>query len=468
MEAGDEEVTGGTSGASVSSTSSKSGGMLRTVLIGEDKEILDGVREWFFIVAGCIGLIIFISCIESISEKHGLQFWIPLNAHSEVYSFFFEPIFFLGILAKINYHIFKSFRGQVKDQVHKDLGVYLSRSTIAFENAIQKFDYDHLIALENLLKALNSTEVNEVFSIDNSEPLTWWSETMIGYLAVLANWKSLDTEKKRRAVGRVFVCPPHELVRPVLAKTLALHKLMGFETIVYSQDIFNSIFTELKNETIDWVASPKEVLVWRTPKDNPDRNHIEVTLQSVKGDEMGNSKPYEWQHVNCYQSFWDIDSEYAVRNQNERKTAHEWENYYHGHTPITSVTIKVWFEFVGYLTRATEEQMHYWRTLPKQYWTLIETLRESASCTDESQVREKTVGEDFGLTITTADEDEISKALSAYYRNSNQRTRLYQAKSGHEKKNRATTDNSIPSSHAAPVSPTLDQARNSPITGETS
>lgn len=306
---------------------------------------------------------------------------------------------------------------EVKDIIDQ----HLKKSKIVFESGIHEFDNTHLLALQRVLNAL-SNNVTEIIALDNTEPIQWWSDTMTGYLALLAKWKALDTQHRRRKVSRIFVFDVNELLSPIVAKTVTLHSLMGFSTYIYSKKMFDSIFDDF-TKVGDVIINKKEFLIW----DSPIENKISFEL---------NEKT--WKNVNCYQSFWTIDSSKYDRPPKEVNTG--WKNYYG--QDINSNTIEILFEFIAIEDEngdadadgLKEKKIKYWKETPKQYLELIDKLlKTSYCCKDGNEVRNINDNGNFGIEIKTTNCNNCKKECK--HKNSNDENKKFDFTSGEDIKN---------------------------------
>ncbi|MFH0734626.1 MAG: hypothetical protein V1773_06990 [bacterium] len=262
---------------------------------------------------------------------------------------------------------------------------YLKTVKIVFESGIKDFDDNHLLALEKVVNGLDEGVTN-IYAIDNSEPSAWWTDTMMGYLAVLSKWKAADTDNHRRTVSRFFICENNDLLNIVFLKTIMMHYLMGFRTYVFSKNSFSSIFDKLSEENgKEWCINKKEVLIWNSS------NQKSIDFE-INGDEYYN--------VNCYQSFWDIDIDRNLRKDKDTK----WKNYYGVELKRSPVIL---FEFVAIETKniingsKDTPKRKCWEKIPIQYNLLIERLISCSRCCKNPNEVEEITDTNFGIEIKT-------------------------------------------------------------------
>lgn len=264
---------------------------------------------------------------------------------------------------------------------------FLTKTKIVFESGINEYNDSHLMAVHNVLKSLEEkceNESVELYAIDNTDPRTWWSDTMTGYLALLAKWKSDDTTESRRSINRIFVCKKNELLSPVFAKTISLHSLMGFKTFIIDLDTYVNLFNEYAQENnvdTSMLKFNKELLLWS--KVNETNKYSPIALD-FKLD--GRGDPKDWKNVKCYQSFWDIDSDYFWREKLlSGKEDILLSNYYRHQ--INSKDINIWFEFISITdtSSASTSKTDCWQKLPEHYFNFIKLITAKAiNCHDKN------------------------------------------------------------------------------------
>ncbi len=301
------------------------------------------------------------------------------------------------ILNVVNIKLTENVKG-INDKVDynaEKIDTYLSRSRIVFETGINDFDNDHLFALQRILNALPK-EVNNICAIDNSDPISWWSDTMTGYLALLAKWKSQDSDNLGKSVSRIFVVEKNELMSPVFSKTITLHSLMGFKTIIFSKDIYERLFNEYKEnfkygET--FCLDKKELFIWN---DNEGKSvSINAEIKINRG---------SWRNINCYQSFWNIGEDKKNRAKQMIDINHNWKNYYNNNISTKDIIDKggIWFDFVSYQNNHPARKINHWKNIPKQHLGFIEFLHNNSRCfIDGNQVKNVDLNI-FGVEIKTS------------------------------------------------------------------
>lgn len=389
----------------------------KILFIEPEKKWWKEAFEWFITYA----FFILIATIDGLIDwKNFATRW---SAFWEAYGVL---LIVLPLILKLLYNYLKDFRKSFDDKLDNDIvsinkktddissmvDKYLNKAKIVFESGINEFDDNHLLALHRILSDLNLKEETlskegkkvslNIYAIDNSDPRTWWSDTMTGYLALLSNWKSLDNKENRRTVHRIFVCQKNELLSPVFVKTISLHSLMGFKTYVITHQMYRKLFDEICKTNSNFVFKDKEVLIWtqsQTEGGVITESPIEI---SFKLDKLGHSKV--WDYVKCYQSFWEIGSDYNERNDLIKKTASKDKPNFYGHTINTS-DIDIWFEFIAKEKtddkRIPDKKLK-WEELPKSYIILIhELIKKMECCKDANEVKHINSELPFGIEIKT-------------------------------------------------------------------
>lgn len=386
---------------------------------------------WFIIISSLINILfsLFIQGLFYSYDKNEQLLKSMFRLQFEKYNFLGLVIFLIILAVTIFIWMFQNNKktvnaliGKTKD-ISNNIDKYLTQSKIIFESGINDFNDEHLLALHRILNSLNLKESTlsensriSIYAIDNSEPRTWWSDTMTGYLALLANWKSLDNLNKRRTVHRIFVCQKNELLSPVFAKTISLHSLMGFKTYVIAYPMFKKI---LATEKIPSYLE-KEVLIWAETNNNDFTNKpIEIDFSL---DETNNSKI--WSSVKCYQSYWQINQDYNYRNALiEKKIIEKLPNYYSNDGDFSD-KIRIWFEFIAKEKNDNNtEKLKKWNELPLAYLNIIEKLIcKMECCKDGNEVKHIDIKQPFGIEIKTIScNDECLKNTSCHHKINNGR-----------------------------------------------
>lgn len=113
-------------------------------------------------------------------------------------------------------------------KLHKDIVDAIAEKPIVLHPPIQPFDPETLKEFEDLLHARSGPQHN-LIALDATDPLEWWSNDMLGYLALQAKWVM---EKDGRTIQRVFVWDTPAIRSPAGSKLLWLHAMFGFKTII--------------------------------------------------------------------------------------------------------------------------------------------------------------------------------------------------------------------------------------------
>jgi len=382
------------------------------LLLWIHKNGLYEIFEWIIVVLFILIVVSLLSLLK------GGSFWDNVDELKEFHVAIAVIIIFLkfihGFLKKSKNEL-KSIVNNVNQKVYdntKLIDKYLNAAKIVFESGINEFDDNHLLALQRILRILNSKEIElisndknislNIYAIDNSDPRSWWSDTMTGYLALMANWKSMDNSLNRRSVHRIFVCKKNELLSPVFVKTVSLHALMGFKTYIITYPMYKKVLDEIRLANPSLEFPEKEVLIWTKSK-SENGNLINTPVDiSFKLDKLGHSKV--WDYVKCYQSFWDINSDYNYRNQLiDKSTILDLDNFYKH--KVNSAKIDIWFEFIAKEKtddKRIPEKTNKWEELPNNYIKLIEVLiSKMECCKDANEVKHINSNLPFGIEIKT-------------------------------------------------------------------
>jgi len=290
-----------------------------------------------------------------------------------------------------------------------EIDKYLKRSKIVFESGINEFDDDHLLIFKKILNELQSYQKNKntsihIYAIDNTDPKTWWSDTMTGYLALLSNW--YNTSNGKNLVSRIFVCQKNELLSPIFVKTVALHSFMGFDTYIFTIENFKELYNIFKsNNGNKKIIHYKEFLLWF---DHSKSNNITVPINFKSG---GHIHP-NWNNVKGYMSFWEIGTDYNQRQIRIKEgRCSGCKNYYNEN--MQDKEIKIWFDFIAKENKVqdkNENKLNYWENLVPQYIKFYEYLINKTEneinticCKNSNDIINNTsiVNKPFGIQIKT-------------------------------------------------------------------
>jgi hypothetical protein len=98
----------------------------------------------------------------------------------------------------------------------------------------------------------NEGPTTALLAVDLGGPTGWWTNDMLGYLALQVNWA---TRGQGRTVRRVFVWEPSEYICLAGLKILSIHKLLGFETYLFPKPSYRRLIEKMK-------PLAREFLVW--------------------------------------------------------------------------------------------------------------------------------------------------------------------------------------------------------------
>lgn len=181
---------------------------------------------------------------------------------------------------------------QDRDQLKEIFG----NAQIVLKIDIEEFNSDHIRVIQDILEGLhNNKNVKAIYAIDASHPAQWWTNSMLGYLAIQSRWTSLSKDRK---VHRFFILNRGELSSLSGKKIIQMHTLLGFETYIILEPIFDRLFKRFLEEN-HFNIQKKECLIWENPLSNPSRTSLPQKF--VDDDIYG------------YQSFWLTDTAYGKR-----------------------------------------------------------------------------------------------------------------------------------------------------------
>lgn len=199
----------------------------------------------------------------------------------------------------------------------------LDKAEIVFKTDIKPFTNEHIKAIQEIFESLAIKKYfKDIFILDDTSPSIWWSESMLGYLAVQGAWSnhcSMDHVHNGK-VHRIFIFSQGELESTMGKKIIQYHSLLGLETYVVLEEVFNSIWEEyifgheLYNQKLEYSPGnmlyrhKKEFVVWEL-KDEHDPL-IAYYAEVSKPEEVSNKD------ICGYQSFWPIDMPYEDRLKN--------------------------------------------------------------------------------------------------------------------------------------------------------
>jgi len=251
----------------------------------------------------------------------------------------------------------------------------LKQSKIVFEAGISEFKDDDLLIFHRILAELKKIGKNiSIFAIDNTDPRTWWTDNMIGYLALLSQ------HHPESAIHRIFVCQMNDLKSPVFAKLIGLHSLMGFRTYVIEYNKYKDVVKKFKRKHAPNYDMQREVFIWRE-ETNGSKG---VSVSNVFGIDccVDNLK---WSNVKCFQSYWKSDCNY--NSQKEFFAKEKIKSFYK--SDIYTSDIKTTFEFIDYdkSVDTLPEKIIAWDELPQKYLVLIgQLIKKMKYCKDASGV----------------------------------------------------------------------------------
>ncbi|MDO8142201.1 MAG: hypothetical protein Q6358_11935, partial [Candidatus Brocadiales bacterium] len=107
------------------------------------------------------------------------------------------------------------------------LDIFINDKQIVLNiDTTEHFNSAHISDLQDRLdKAFPNPDIRDdgtpsrkahIYALDSTSPRQWWTESMLGYLAVIAAWKGKDAPpKSKHVVSRIFVYHPWEIKHPL-------------------------------------------------------------------------------------------------------------------------------------------------------------------------------------------------------------------------------------------------------------
>lgn len=174
----------------------------------------------------------------------------------------------------------------------------VGNADIVLKIDIEPLNDNHIKALQKILTGLPN-DVNTIYAIDNSDPRQWWSESMLGYLAIQSSWVRRNNVRK---VKRFFVFKNiFDVNSKSTQKLIFLHILNGLDTYIILQNDYEKLFNNFKPQDVN--LNYKEFFIWNDITEQTNHSNAKITEINDLID-----KP-----ILGYQSFWDIDSFYSDR-----------------------------------------------------------------------------------------------------------------------------------------------------------
>ncbi len=144
----------------------------------------------------------------------------------------------LGFIREFNKKSITLHKDFVKRSItlHKDIVNAIAEKPIVLHPPIRPFHPGNLEVFEELLNAVGGPQ-EALIALDATDPLEWWSNDMLGYLALQAQWVM---KKNCRTIKRVFVWDTPAIRSAAGSKLLWLHASFGFKTIICPKRIYSS------------------------------------------------------------------------------------------------------------------------------------------------------------------------------------------------------------------------------------
>lgn len=174
------------------------------------------------------------------------------------------------------------------------------------------YDEDHIVALEEILFSNNEKEnngpVDKLIAFDATEPNKWWTNDMLGYLALQCRWKN---QKPDREVIRVFIWNKNWIGSTPGNKLLKMHQMYGFQTIICPPEIFKKF---VKKEDFK-----REILIWDDDNARPAKKAYKIGINTY-----GYESYHKYYHEQYERDKILIEEKIKV-TENERKNFIEFK-----------------------------------------------------------------------------------------------------------------------------------------------
>lgn len=121
---------------------------------------------------------------------------------------------------------------------------------------MQYFEKTHLNVATQVILPENNTigPQREMLIVDSTSPSEWWTNNMLGYLAIQSRWAK---NSLGRSIKRVFIWGKAAMKSEYGIKIIQLNRLHGFETYLLAEEIFHKlpikdISKDLRHEFLVW------------------------------------------------------------------------------------------------------------------------------------------------------------------------------------------------------------------------
>ena len=124
-------------------------------------------------------------------------------------------------------------------EYNQELSNKIDSKKLVLHPGMEEYDCEHLRVLEGILfpiqfidgkkTASQSSPRNKLLVVDATDPNGWWTNDMLGYLALQSRWAS---ESPHREVKRIFVWGKEWLMSTPGIKLIILHNILGCKTII--------------------------------------------------------------------------------------------------------------------------------------------------------------------------------------------------------------------------------------------
>jgi hypothetical protein len=169
---------------------------------------------------------------------------------------------------------------EIRMDHQKNWDLLINTRELVLHPEIDYFDPIHLGIAEQVIFPEHGGPKTHILALDSTSPSEWWTNDMLGYLALQARWMMQQTG---RNVSRFFVWNTCQFQSTAGMKIIQLHRLFGFKTYIISQQCWDRIAKKYKAGKLN-----HECFVW----DDDSAQPCKVDMLSP--------------HTYGYKSFWTL------------------------------------------------------------------------------------------------------------------------------------------------------------------
>ncbi len=192
----------------------------------------------------------------------------------------------------------------------------LKDANVVIEMPISEFYQIYIKMIQNIMTKIKNSK--EVYALDSSPPSQWWSNSMLGYLAIQIDWASKVLEKK---VHRFFVMSDTDLLSLQGTKMMTFQILLGIHVYIMTPKTYDKLLKEYNKLSIEDLGRSIEINSQEMEK-HREFEHENGRLVLKKKEfftwENNNTiftdiEKFAPNNVRGYQSTWFTDTPYSER-----------------------------------------------------------------------------------------------------------------------------------------------------------